>query len=187
MKASGLTDKKMANKRFLKTEQAIFIAYFTLRGYPSARKLASAARISRSTLYRHHKKIHSIPVEYEDYLLHNYTKSIRKLLRNNAEIKTIFLCTLVFISNNKAIFVVLFRDGRRESIRRMMECLKTRVIDEWRLAGNTDKMYGIYKNEILGIIEIWFRQNFATKYIDSTLNDILYLTGSARRNLLPLQ
>lgn len=177
----------MSNKRFQKTERAILIAYFTLKDYSSRKKLASIAHISRSTLYRHHKKIHSIPVEYEDYLLRKYIKSINNLLKNHAEIKTIFLRMLIFISNHKTIFVMLFRFGRKDAIIKMVDFLKSRVIEEWRLAGNSDKIYVIYRNEVLGIIEIWSKQNFSTKQIEPILNDIIYLTNSARRNLLPLQ
>lgn len=177
----------MSDKRFQKTERAIFIAYFTLRDYPSAKKLARTAHISRSTLYRHHQKIHAIPAEYEEYLLQNYIKSIDELLANNVGIRTIFLRTLVFISSNKAVFIVLFEGGHKNTICAMMEYLKTRVTDEWHLEGNLDKIYGIYKYEVIGLIEIWSERRFAVRQLKPTLDDILYLTNAARRNLLPLQ
>ena len=187
MKTSGLTEKRMSNKRFRKTEQAIFIAYYTLRDYPTARKLAKRAHISRATLYRHHSGVYAIPIDYEKYLLATYKKAIGGLLRKNAGIKTVFLRTLVFISNNRMVFIVLFRDGHSNAVKKMIEFLKGRVLEEWHLGGDVDKIYNVYQYEVLGVIEVWSKQKFATKQLDSILSDILYLTNTARRNLLPLQ
>ena len=187
MKTSGLTEKRMSNKRFRETEQAIFIAYYTLKDYPTARKLAKRAHISRATLYRHHSGVYAIPIDYEKYLLATYKKAIGRLLRKNAGIKTVFLRTLVFISNNRMVFIVLFRDGHSNAVKKMIELLKGRVLEEWHLGGDVDKIYNVYQYEILGVIEVWSKQKFATKQLDSILSDILYLTNAARRSLLPLQ
>ena len=188
MRTSGLTDKNMANKRFRKTEYAIFFAYYRLGSYPSAIKLARTAKISRSTLYRHHKKIQKIPVDYEDFLLHDYARAIQKLIRREAKTRCVFLHTLVFISAHKRVFIALFREERKDIIKNMFGLLKRRiVIKEWRLAGDIDKMYNIYTNEVLGIIEAWSVQNFSNKTLEQVLNDILYLTKASRKKLLPLK
>ena len=187
MKTSGLTERKMSNKRFYKTEHAILIAYYTLRDYPTAKKLAKKAHISCATLYRHHSGVYAIPTDYEEYLLATYKKTIRGLLRRNTGIKTVFLRTLVFISSNHLIFIVLFRDGHSGAVKKMIELLKERVIEEWHLGGDIDKIYSVYQHEVLGVIEVWSKQKFTTKQLDSILSDILYLTNAARRNLLPLR
>ena len=85
------------------------------------------------------------------------------------------------------IFIVLFKDGRSDTVKKMIEFLKGRVVDEWRLGGDIDKIYSVYQYEVLGVIEVWSKQKFTTKQLDSILSDILYLTNTARRNLLPLQ
>ena len=69
----------------------------------------------------------------------------------------------------------------------MIEFLKGRVLEEWHLGGDVDKIYNVYQYEVLGVIEVWSKQKFATKQLDFVLSDILYLTNAARRNLLPLQ
>ncbi|MBR2741468.1 TetR family transcriptional regulator C-terminal domain-containing protein [Candidatus Saccharibacteria bacterium] len=187
MKTSDITEKRMQNRRFFKTERAIFVAYYKFKDYPSAKKLAWTAGVSRSTLYRHHKKVQSIPADYEDYLLKNYTRTIKKFLKNDSSLKIIFLRTLIFITNNREFFGILFKDNRKEIIKRMFECLKPRILDEWHLSGDIDKMYSVYKNGILGIIEMWHKQKFANNRLEPILNDILYLTRASRRHLLPLQ
>ncbi len=188
MKTSGLTDKNMADKRFRKTEYAIFFAYYKLRSYPSAKKLAKTAKISRSTLYRHHKRVQYISVDYEEFLLRDYTKTINRLIEKDAEIKIIYLRTLVFITAHRRVFIALFKEDRKEVIKSMIGLLKSRIITkEWRLSGNLDKMYIVYANEILGVIECWSVQKFTDKSLERVLNDILYLTRASRKKLLPLK
>ena len=85
------------------------------------------------------------------------------------------------------IFIVLFRDGHSGAVKKMIELLKERVIEEWHLGGDIDKIYSVYQHEVLGVIEVWSKQKFTTKQLDSILSDILYLTNAARRNLLPLR
>lgn len=188
MKTSGLTDKNMADKRFRKTENAIFFAYYKLRSYPSAKKLAKTAKISRSTLYRHHKRVQYISVDYEEFLLRDYTKTINRLIEKDAEIKIIYLRTLVFITAHRRVFIALFKEDRKEVIKSMIGLLKSRIITkEWRLSGNLDKMYIVYANEILGVIECWSVQKFTNKSLERVLNDILYLTRASRKKLLPLK
>ncbi|MBO4813004.1 hypothetical protein J5491_02535 [Candidatus Saccharibacteria bacterium] len=188
MKTSGLTDKNMADKRFRKTEYAIFFAYYKLKSYPSAKKIAKTARISRSTLYRHHKKVQAISVDYEKYLLHDYAKTINKLIEKNAEIRVIYLRTLVFIMAHRRVFRALFKEDRKEVVKSMVGLLKARIIvKEWHLSGNLDKMYNIYTNEVLAVIEFWSQQNFTDKVLERTLNDVLYLTKVSRKKLLPLK
>ncbi len=187
MKTSGLTEKRMQNRRFFKNEHAIFVAYYKLKDYPSAKKLAKIAGVSRSTLYRHHKRVQSIPADCEEYLLQNYFKTIKKLLEKNPNFRVIFLRTLVFIRSNKELFKILFKDNHKEIIKRMINHLKTVIVKEWHLSGDVDTIFNIYANEVLGVIEIWHKHYFSDKFLESTLSNILFLTKTSRRSLLPLQ
>lgn len=183
MKNSGLTEKKMANKKFRKTENAIFIAYYKFRDYPSAKTLARRAKISRATLYRHHSSPQSLSKDYEKYLLDAYAKKIKKLLKRNPPLKTLFLRTLVFIHNHRLILKALFKEDHKEIIKKMLDKLKDRILKEWNYAGNTDKLYKVYQNEILGIIEAWGKNDFSVKETTSVLSDILYLTKTTPKHL----
>ena len=187
MNTSGLTEKRMQNGRFFKNERAIFIAYYKLKDYPSAKKLARIAGVSRSTLYRHHKRVQLISSDYEDYLLKNYRKTIKRFLANNSNLKNIYLRTLVFISSNREVFQALFKENRKDIVKRIINFIKPRIFAEWHLSGNLDKIYCVYANGVLAIIEIWYKTNFSNQTLELALNDILYLTKNTRRNLLPLQ
>lgn len=176
----------MANKLFRANEHAIFIAYFKLRDYPSAKRIAKAASVSRSTLYRHHCKIQSIPKDYEKYLLTSYTRKIRPFLnKKDFSLKNFYLRTLVFISNHEEVFSALFSEGCKEIIAKMLNILKPKLARTLRTS-NRDKAYIVYTNEVLGIIEIWSKQHFVLSELNQVLNDILYLTETASDHLTPL-
>ena len=188
MKKCRLTEKKMSNKRFKKTEQAILIAYFRFHDYPVAKKIAKSAKVSRSTLYRHHQTTTNIPYDYEEYLLQAYLRTIHKLSKKkNPSLKTILLRTLVFIASNRDVFLILFQSNHKEVIKKMLDHIKHPILEEWRLGGDLNKMYSIYKNEVLGAIEIWGKANFSNQTLNSALEAIIYLTKTARHNLLPLE
>ena len=177
----------MADKRFYGAEHAILIAYFKLRDYPSAQKLARTAGVSRATLYRHHHKIQAIPVDYEKYLLRNYSKAIKRFLDRDATPKTLVLRTLVFIACNREMVQILFKSHHQDIIEKMFDRLKPQITQAWHSSDNLDKMYSVYQNEVLGIIKIWSKTGFSDKELGPTLDNILYLTQSAHRNLSPLR
>ena len=183
MKNSGLTEKKMANKKFQKTETAIFTAYYKFRDFPTAKTLARRAKISRSTLYRHHEKPSALPKDYENYLLETYARKMRAFLNKDLPSRTIFLRTLVFISNNRTVFTALFKDGHKEIVKKLLDKLKPQILKDWNYAGNTEKLYKIYQNEILGLIETWSEDNFDIKEVETVLNDIIYLNKTTPRHL----
>lgn len=183
MKKSGLTETKMKNQKFRKTENAIFIAYYKFRDYPTVKALAKRAGIARSTLYRHHKSPRQIPDNYEKYLLEIYSHKMKRFLnQENASLKKLYFRKLIFIHNNQIIFEALFRDGRKEIIKDMIDKIKTPILSEWNYK-NPEKLYKVYQNEVLGIIENWHENNFNAKEIGNILNDILYLNKTTPKHL----
>lgn len=183
MKNSGLTEKKMKNKKFYQTERAIFVAYYKFRDFPSAKTIAKRANISRSTLYRHHALPRAISNNYEKYLLDIYSDRIKKFLAKNSSTKILFFRTLIFIHSYRMIFEALFDSGHKEVVKRILDKLKDRILKEWNYAGNTDKLYKVYQNEILGIIEMWREGGFKSDEIEGLLSDILYLTKTTPKRL----
>ena len=182
MKNSGLTEKKMANKKFKKNENAIFLAYYKFRDRPTAKALAKRAGISRSTLYRHHKSPHSIPENYEKYILEVYSKRIKNFLKQGTTLKKLFFRKLVFIHNHHIIFAALFQGGRKDIIKDMLDFIKTPILSEWNYK-NPEKLYKVYQNEVLGLIETWAENGFKADEIEIVLNDILYLNKAAPKHL----
>ena len=63
---------KTKNRRYQKTEIAILEVLMRSKELPSARVLVRQAKISRSTLYRHHKTIPGIIPDYEREILIRY-------------------------------------------------------------------------------------------------------------------
>ena len=178
----------MTNKRFRKTERAIFASYCRLRDYPSAQEVAKAAKVSRSTLFRHHRKVQNIPSDYETFLLNVYIKRMHRFLQNeNTDMRVIFFRLLIFVSNHRDAFLTLFARGKKDIIKEMFQPLKSRITHKWKISGNLDNIYNIYENEVLGVFEIWAKHGFSAEFIDFALNDILYLTRTACRSLSPLQ
>ena len=55
-----ITEQKLKNKRYRATEKAIILAFSLMADRLSLRELIRAARISRTTLYRHHGNITQI-------------------------------------------------------------------------------------------------------------------------------
>ncbi len=178
----------MTNKRFQRTEQAIFAAYYKIRDYPSAQKLSKRAGISRSTFYRHHQATSKIPQDYEEYLFAVYLHRIKKYLNSDApNLKIIFFRFVVFISSNREVFKALFGEGRKEIIKKMLHPLKPVIIASWDTSVNLDRIFKIYENEVLGIIEVWSEERFINQKITVVFNVIMYMTEHACRNLLPLK
>lgn len=187
MKNRKLTEKNMSNKRFLKTEQAIFVTYCKFRDCPSAKKLAKMAGVSRSTIHRHHQSAHSIPRNYEEFLLRSYTRAISSLLKKpRTPLKILFLRTFAFISNHGDTFTVLFSKGRKEIVGQILKKLKPRIISSWHHRNNLDQIFSIYEKEIIGVIELWSKHDFAASMLEDSLEKTLYLTQTAPKHLGPI-
>ncbi|MBR2795454.1 hypothetical protein IKE13_00080 [Candidatus Saccharibacteria bacterium] len=184
MRRHWLTEKNLQNKKFYKSERAIFIAFYKFHDYPTAKVLARRAHIARSTFYRHHRSPHFIPGNYEDYLFQTYRRKIKILLkRPDVSIRSLFLRTLIYIHVNSEFFKVLFQDGHKEIIKRMVSELKEPILAIWNYGDNSPKLFHVYENEILGIIEAWGEQEFANQEIENVLGDILYLTKTSPKHL----
>ena len=174
----------MRNKNFQKNDHAILVAYCNLRNRHSVKKITHHAKISRSTFYRHHRKTHDILFDHEEALYSAYQRAIEESISVKPDEKVLYLKTLVFISSHKVVFRALFKNGRKETIKKMLAMLRPYIIIHWSARNNNDKLYNIYENEILGVIEYWGnRYDFEKSKIDKTLRDILYLTRTAPRRL----
>ena len=87
----------MQDKRYRKTEEAILEVLLKSRSMPSTKELTQRARISRSTLYRHHRAIPGIIPDYEREILKTFKRGIRKTLkRQDVSLENIYLKILLF-------------------------------------------------------------------------------------------
>lgn len=181
-----LTDKKLKDKRFRKTEKAIIEVFFSNKKVLSARVVVKRAKISRSTLYRHHESVYGIVPDYESYILEKYSKLMRILVRREkVRAKTLYYQMLVFILKNGDIFRMIIKRGNGQLLGRMVQRIKPKLTKLYRLPKNCEKILAIYEKEIVGVLENWIRNDFEE---DETmiLSDIMYLTETMRARLMPL-
>lgn len=180
-----LTEKKLKNKRFHKTEEAIIMAFSLIKDYSSTKRFVKVAQISRSTLYRHHKTISQIIPDYEEYIFKKYKKVIQKLLKNkNITLRHLYQRTLIFIVANKKIAQFLYQFGNHSTLEKMIFLLQPKIIAAHRISNYS--MFRIYIKEVIEVIEQWENNGFKIDEISPTIGKIMYLTNTARDRLGPI-
>ena len=178
---------KTKNRRYQKTEIAILEVLMRSKELPSARVLVRQAKISRSTLYRHHKTIPGIIPDYEREILIKYTEVIQKLTRRkNIQVRTICLRTLIFIMMNRRTFKILLKYDSGVVIEKMILKLRHKLKSACYLPNNPEKILRIYAKEVAGVIEEWGRSGFKEGELELVLGKVMYLTESMRQRLGPL-
>lgn len=178
------TKMGMQNKRYRRTEEAILEVLFKAKGLPSTSKLVKGARISRSTLYRHHKTVPGIIPDYERSVLISYTRVIHKFTHaKNIPLKAIYLRTLIFIMAHRWTFEIILKYDSGIVFEKMVLRLKSKVIAACHLPRNSDRAIYIYAKEVAGILEEWGKTKFSEANLNQVLRDIIYLTKTIRLRL----
>ena len=185
--ASGLTEKQMSDKRFKKSEEEIFEAIFDQDNLPDVNLVAKKTKLSRSTLYRHHKVLYNITTDYEKYILRKFSCVMRcATFGRRVKLKNVFYKMLVFIMNHKKIIKALIKRNRTTIFEKMLERLKGRIIKSCNLPKNSEKIFKVYTMEVVGVIEEWGEKDFCQEEIERVLSDIMYLTDTIKTRLMPL-
>ncbi len=175
--------KGMSNKRYRQTEEAILEVLLKSKEIPTVQGLTRRAKISRSTLYRHHRAIPGIIPDYEKEILRDYKKLIKKLFKQKTNLKNIYLRTLFFILQHKRMFKILFKYEGGRIIEKMFFELNSLIIETAYLPKNSEKIFKIYIKEVAGIIETWSEKNFSETEISKIQKEIIYLTETIRPRL----
>lgn len=184
---SGLTEKQMSDKRFKKSEEEIFETIFDQDNLPDVNLVAKKTKLSRSTLYRHHKVLYNITTDYEKYVLRKFNRTMRcAIFGRKTKLKNVFYIMLVFIMSHKRIIKALIKRNRTAIFERMLERLKGKIMKSCHLPKNSNKIYKIYTMEVVGVIEEWGKKDFDREKIEQVLNDIMYLTDTIKIRLMPL-
>lgn len=178
---------KTRDKRYQKTEEAILAVLMKSRELPAAGNLAKRARISRSTLYRHHRTVPGIVPDYEREVLIRYTNTIRRLIRRkNTQVRMIYLRTLIFVMANRRVFEILLKYSGGAVVEKMVLRLRGKLGRAYHLPKNSDKMLRVYAKEVAGMVEEWGKDGFKESELESVLGKIMYLTETMRQRLGPL-
>ena len=184
----GITDKRLANKRFRKTEEAILRVFFEENIYIGMGELAEKAGVARSTIYHHHKTVRGIVVDYERYILRKYKRTMAKMLRaRDTSTRMLYSKTLMFIIQHKQIFLIVIRGGRNEVFDKMMMVIKLTIEDIEKLPKNAVKIIDVYAGEVGVLLKRWGKGGFKENEVGVLLKDILYLTETMRVRLGPLE
>ena len=182
---SRITDQKLKNQRFRKTEETIIINFCLLKGNISVKKLIKTAKISHSTFYRHHQSVYEIVPSYEEYILGKYKRMIRKTLANNTtRLPHLFRNTLIFLSVHQKIMKFLLEYGNSNFTEELLSCLSPKLLSTGRIRNQT--MLEIYLKEISAIINQWQKDGFKKEGITTVTDKIMYLTDTARTRLGPI-
>lgn len=181
-----ITDKKLRDRRFRKTEKAIIKVFFGSKRVLSARLIVKRAKISRATLYRHHGPVYEIVPDYEKYILKTYNGLIQGLVRRRGiRVKVLYHQILIFMMKNRDIFKMIVEKGSGRLLERMIRKIEPKIIEFYRLPKNCERMLMVYEKEITGMLEDWVRNDF--KESESViLSDMMYLTETMRGRLMQL-
>lgn len=180
-----ITDQKLKNQRFRKTEETIIINFCLLKGNFSVKKLIKTAKISHSTFYRHHQSVYEIVPSYERYILQKYKKVIKKTLASNtARLPHLFRNTLIFLSVHQKIMKFLLEYGSSDFTEKLLSVLSSKLFSTGRIRNQT--MFEIYLKEISVLINQWQKDGFRKDEIAIITDKIMYLTDTARTRLGPV-
>ena len=179
---SGITEKRLANRRFRKTEEAILSVFLSKDIYIGVNEMASKVGVARSTIYHHHRTIREIVPDYEKYILKKFSRVVRKKLKTIG-VREIMMGMLIFIVQNKKIFRLLFKSGDERILNELMMKMKPKIVNKMRLPKNCDKMYSVYTGEIMAIIKKWGADGFSETEMGGVLGDIMNLTETMRNRL----
>lgn len=186
MTDGGLTDKRLENKRFRKTEEAIFVTFFEgTESFASMRQVAVRAGVSKSALYRHHRSLTAIVHDYEEYLLGKYITMMSEILaKSDVSTKIMVTQMVLFILRYKRVFVALFRNGKKGPVvRKMVKQWEARIKKDLRAKAEYRKLLNVYAGEVLGVIDSWGEEGFEEDDAKRVVNDIVYLTDTIEKRL----
>ncbi len=151
----------------------------------SVTALAKKAEISRSTFYRHHKGLRWIMPDLEEYALADFAFQIAEQQSlSGVKVRVLFYRMLSFIAKNREEFKLILERGDERTLEKMIDSLLPRIVRSYKIPSR-NRLVLIYKKEIVAVIESWILADFQESELE-ILNDIMYLTRSARQHLMPL-
>ena len=180
-----ITEKKLKNQRFRRTEASVRKAYLSLRESLSLERLIKTARISRSTLYRHHKNVYLIVPDYEEYILSKYTRFTKRFINlKYFRLKDLYEQTFIFLCKYQEIAEFLAQCSSRNLTEESLRVLEPKILATGKVTNG--EMLDIYFKEVATLIEAWQQNGFQKSEISTVVDKIMYLTDTAHTRLGPL-
>ncbi len=177
-----LTEKKMSDARFRRTEEAILDVIYENGLNLSTNQIVKKAGLSKSTFYLHHKTVHAIISDSKQFILRKYIRRIH----GQKQIKRLYTTTLFFILGHKQLFIFLTEHGDRELIIAMLHQLDHHVETATRLPKNSGKILRIHSGSVCELIIDWCKNGMPESDINRLLSEAMFLTTTMRTRLTPL-
>lgn len=89
----------------------------------------------------------------------------------------------MFILQNKRIFKILMMGGERGVLGKMIFKLQPWLVNMMGLPKNSDKIFLVYTGEVVALLDKWCQDGAKETEMDKLLNEIVYLTETARVRL----
>ena len=177
-------NKTGKDKRFWKNEQAIQRAFFRAKRAIGAKLLARRAKVSRATLYRHHKNGYQIMPDIEQETLNVFEQQMSEVkLKKGVKVQWLFYRMLSYIRKNRTKFRVMVQRGDERILEQMVDDLMPKIVQNYHISMENEEMVRVYQKEITGVVETWILDGFEKSEM-SILKDIMYLTRTARKHLM---
>ena len=180
----GISDKRLNNRRFYRTEEAILKAFFGGSDCISVGRVAQKAGVARSTFYHHHQAVDKIITDYRNYILVKYRRAIKGISDSKAvSTRILYTKTIFFIIQHKKIFKILLMGEDNKVFENMLVRLQPVLVDLMRLPKNSKKIFMVYTSEVAVLLNDWCKNGAREDEIQHLLDELLYLTDTARLRL----
>ena len=183
----GITERKLKNRRFFKTEQTIVQSFLERGESISMTEMARIVGVSRCTIYHHHHKISLIVLDYHRFVIRKFARAVKKLEDyEDTKTEAIIQRLLLFIVQNEMAFMVLAKGNDTQIYTEMMIRLEPAFARKLRLPKNSGEMFRVYAGEVAALLAEWAEQGFSESKMDELKEKIMYLTETMRVRLAGL-
>ena len=167
-----------------KTTTAVNLGYFLAKDKFDTRRIIKTAKISRSTLYRHHGGVHRVALNYEEYILSKYRRLSKKLMRKKLKLRFICQRTLVFIMANQRIIKFVMDFNNSGIIEKLFINLSPVVTSSGKIEDKT--VLDICIKEMTALVEEWFGDGCNKNNIIAVANKLAQLISTANSRLIDI-
>ena len=182
-KTSGTLLEKMKDRRFRRTEEAIFKLFAEKDFDLTVNTIVNKIDISSSTFYRHHHGVTCILADYEHLIIEYYINDMSAKI-NKTGVKIVIYWALIFIMNNKELIKVVAKKDNYSIIYQMIMASKIMISEVF--INVPDKIFNIYALEVCGVIMEWQKCDYSEEKLREVGRNIMYLTETVKERLGPL-
>ena len=177
----GITEKRLADKRFKRTEEKILRLFFEDEKCLEMKTLAKKVGVTRSTVYRHHRAARNIVLDYENFVLRLFIRMVKR--NSRLPVRLLFLKTLYFVMNKEEIFRILMKYCEERVFYKMIIGIDSQMLKKMKLPRNAYLVYVVYASEVARLMYEWGKNGFLESEIEVVLDRIMFLTMTARVRL----